>query len=149
MDPFFIYTAIIALVVLILILIAFGIMMNKVKSSDAYPPTFNACPDNWKIDSSGNCLFPMNGGNNRGDIAVSGNIISSSVTAPWYTGTGNLLASAGTESNTPSPSSLTLNNASLWGNLTAYKGLPIRCAQKKWADGLGIVWDGITNYNGC
>lgn len=148
MDPFFTYTAIIAVIVLILILIAFGIMMNKVKSSDAYPPTFNACPDGWKIDSLGNCLFPMTGGKNRGDITATGNIISTGVSYPWYTGAGNLLASAGVDSSATA-TSLKLNNADLWGNLAAYKGLPIRCAQKKWADGLGIVWDGITNYNGC
>jgi hypothetical protein len=150
MDPFFTYTAILAGIILILILVAFGIMMSKVKSSDAYPPTFNACPDNYKIDSSGNCLFPIANGVNRGDVSVDGDIIKSD--NPWHTVLVKTLGTNASGGTAATPSSLELNNPALWANTTtmkAYNGLPIRCAQKKWADGLGIVWDGITNYNGC
>jgi hypothetical protein len=31
----------------------------------------------------------------------------------------------------------------------AYPGLTVRCAKQKWALDNGIVWDGVTNYNGC
>lgn len=33
------------------------------------PPTVNACPDYWDIDSSGNCIIPKNG-NNMGSIST-------------------------------------------------------------------------------
>jgi hypothetical protein len=30
-----------------------------------------------------------------------------------------------------------------------YPGTTDRCAKKRWADTMGIAWDGVTNFNGC
>ena len=43
------------------------------------------------------------------------------------------------------------NNDASWNTIysNTYAGLTARCAKRKWAIENGIVWDGITNYNGC
>lgn len=143
-DPFFMYVSIGAAVILIVVLAAFGVMMYRLKSSDVFPPTQNACPDLWAIDPNNRnaCIVPpTNTSKNRGDITyVSGHpekIEGSSNS--WLT---HLNGSA------TDASSLTLNgNDASWNAL--YPGLTTRCAQKKWAANRDLVWDGITNYTGC
>jgi hypothetical protein len=39
------------------------------------------------------------------------------------------------------------NNESGWQRIAP--GLTTRCAQKQWALNNGIVWDGVSNFNGC
>ena len=54
------------------------------------------------------------------------------------------------EGNTTSPFKYYIQmkgNDPEWGNL--YPKMTIRCAKQKWALDRGIVWDGVTNYNGC
>ncbi len=43
------------------------------------------------------------------------------------------------------------NNDSQWTNYPVYSsmGLSPRCVKRKWANDKGIVWDGVSNYNGC
>jgi hypothetical protein len=43
------------------------------------------------------------------------------------------------------------NNDSQWTNYPNYStmGLTPRCVKRRWANERGIVWDGVSNYNGC
>ena len=42
--------------------------------------------------------------------------------------------------NTGTNSITTVNSATVQGDI---------CAQRKWATTNGIIWDGVSNYNGC
>jgi hypothetical protein len=164
------YVALGALVLLILVLTGLGIMMSQLKSLDVFPPMQNSCPDFWDVSSNPNvCVFPTSnsGAKNLGEIAkqsatvngISLNYIdgTDSYVKSWAPLLG-LTAQNGTAwtSTTGAPSAtastnfmyLTLNgNDASWNTL--YPSLTPRCAKRKWAINNGIVWDGVTNYNGC
>lgn len=45
-----------------LIYVGFSIFFNR-NFTEKEPPTMNACPDYWEVDSNGNCIIPANGTN--------------------------------------------------------------------------------------
>jgi len=136
MDMFYTIVLTIAVVLLILILTYIGISMaNKNNAQSVYPPVVQNCPDYW--DLSGNrCVIPASNLKNTGDIYSS--------TVPNQ----NILSSNSTPGYNPKSSSLQssidFKNAG-WTN----SGALAVCAQKNWAIDHEIVWDGVTNYNGC
>lgn len=141
-DPFFMYVSIGAAVILIVVLAAFGVMMYRLKSSDVFPPTQNACPDLWAIDPNNRnaCIVPQaTSSKNAGDMVYASTGIINGGSNKWV---------AHLNGGNRNTSSLTLNgNDASWNAL--YPGLTTRCAQKKWAANSDLVWDGITNYTGC
>jgi hypothetical protein len=153
------YVSIGALVLLILILIVVGVSMSQLQSLDPFPPTMNACPDYWDVSSNpAYCGFPLlSSMRNQGSIVTASNQIdqASPVNIGMCTaGTSNFgcnnsggntyLNLSGT---TPKFQYMQLNNNPSWSIL--YPGRSERCAQKSWAQTMGITWDGVSNYNGC
>ena len=135
MDVFYTTVLAIALVILILILTYIGIIMLYYKPKQTFPPSLATCPDYWQVylnangDSSG-CIVP------RGTPSINTGIATeqSYMNAPGYKG-------AGTSLGQPY-----INfNDTTWNT----GGKPPICNQKVWANRNQIVWDGVTNYNGC
>jgi len=126
MDVFYIIVSVTALVTLIVFLTFIGIKMTHNKTATAdnpYPPTKSSCPDYWTM-YNGRCLVPSYGTRNTGSITQSSvNLI------PGYRSQDNTV-----DFNDPK-----------W---TSIGGTAI-CNQKKFANMSGIVWDGVSNYNGC
>jgi len=133
--------------------------MSSLKSMTPFPPTQNACPDYWDVGSNpNNCGIPIKSPKNIGQIAINnGSVDKSSANniGMCPSNTSNSFgcgSSSGLNLTDRNPDSnfqyVSLNNNSgAWGNL--YPGLSERCAQRKWANTMGITWDGVTNYNGC
>ena len=154
MDEFYTYVAIGAAVILIIVLIAFGVMMSELHTTDLFPPTYQTCPDMWEINASGGCVVP------RGDTAKNRGLLTLSTSSPYVTtssGDGSLPRDSSesvsskplinAELTSGSSASLNLNDASIMNAL--YPSKSDRCSKKQWALNNGIVWDGVTNYNGC
>lgn len=155
MEDFYFYTIVIALIILIVMLTMIGIILSYGNETKVYPPIQNDCPDYWVQATSadviaGNtrsgestiasdyCKFPSvigtNTGNTDGNLYIANNWpdISNSIGGNLVAGTYYVQIKG---------------NDYKWGNL--YPGMTVRCAKQKWALDRGIVWDGVTNYNGC
>jgi hypothetical protein len=166
-DPFYMYVAIGAFVILIIVLIALGVMMSELQSTTLFPPTQNACPDYWDLSSNGQCVFPHATDNDRNqgtgviqtDKTTDPSIYAIKTTSPGFSGDNGwgkqLSVSNGATTYTGSGSQLNYRYVSLSdpsgiaGMAKLYPGLSTRCAQKKWAVNNNIVWDGVSNFNGC
>ena len=134
MDPFYLYVTIGMLILLVVVLAIAGVAMTKMQTTNLYPPTQNACPDYWEIDSSDPTHCRPVGDTNRGSIvrttAADG---TATLSSPVM---GNVLTSGNTWVDTAKVG-------------TTYSSLSTVCSKKRWADLQGVVWDGVTNYNGC
>ena len=101
---------IIAIILLILALIFFGISIRNNKYTMKFPPVQSQCPDYWEAqeNSTGDqvCFNKKNLGNSNCAKTMNFNH------NPWI-------------------------------------GTDGACNKKKWAENCNIVWDGITNLNGC
>lgn len=153
------YVSIGALVLLIIVLIVIGVSMSSFKSLTSFPPTQNACPDYWDVGMDPNvCGIPTNG-KNIGQIVFksdkSGVDPTNANNIGMCSGTksfgcvdnGEVYLPANAQSNANFKYVKLNNNANTWGTL--YPGVSERCAQRKWANTMGITWDGVTNFNGC
>jgi len=134
MDVFYVIVLTTAVIILILLLTYIGIKMTKNAAGGtvAFPPKVSTCPDYWAMSSTdpSSCIIPYYKKVNTGNI---------------YDASGNL----------------TLNTNSTYGfdsrdysiNFTdlgwTKGGTNAKCAQKKWSNQYGLVWDGVSNYNGC
>ena len=164
-DPFYMYVALGALIVLIIVLIALGVMMSELKSKTLFPPSQNACPDYWDLSSNGQCIYPSAGNTDKnigtgiitrdGATAAPKNYIG--INTPGFARWGTeLYVSDGTTRYTAANAVqqnykyVSLSDPSgIAGMAKLYPGLTTRCAQKKWANNNNIIWDGVTNFNGC
>jgi hypothetical protein len=114
----------VAVIFLILILTAVGVMMLYTSNNNmVYPPTSSTCPDYWAY-TGGNCV---SNGTNEGTVA--GTVAGSN--------NGPVSGSSGTWKLDPADSYFTKN------------GISKTCGQKRWAVTNGVVWDGVSNYNKC
>ena len=135
MDGFQITILIIAAVILILILAVVGVVMSKNVRSSVYPPSSLSCPDYWQLNSDGTCQIPVDTTGAGATIGVNkgtwdGSTVDGTKSLP------GLNSGAGTVNF----------NDSNWGSVGSSSAT---CAQQKWANKYGILWDGISNYNGC
>lgn len=109
----------IAVIFLILILTAVGVIMLYTNNNNmVYPPTSSTCPDYWTY-SNGKCT---SNGTNLGKISAAGPVTGTSATAFSFS---------------PADGYFTQN------------GISQTCGQKRWAVTNGVVWDGVSNYNKC
>jgi hypothetical protein len=165
MEDFYFYAMIVALIILILILTMVGITISYGNSLKRFPLNASQCPDYWTA-SGDYCRFPGTGETNRGnsdflgsgaagpypsdpELLILGNLGSVGYSAANGSGTSYTGANL-TSSNLNTAGSLFVrmnNNDASWNSI--YTGITPRCAKRKWALESGIVWDGITNYNGC
>jgi len=122
MDIFYIIVLSVAIMLLILILTYIGIKMvyNRNSAGNTFPPSYSPCPDYWQSDSTGKCVVPNSGALNRGDGTYETNKPSG-----YSDGKIDFTATA-----------WTTNGSSI-------------CSKRTWANSNNVVWDGITNYNGC
>jgi len=128
MDSFHYSVLGIALVMLIIMFIIVGVMLSRNKVSIIYPPYANDCPNYWSMNSDGKCVLTEGGINTP---------IAPTTSSP---------------SSSPAPALPGFSNGSVdfknqgWGT---YKGATSAiCAKKKWAVDNGVLWDGVSNYNG-
>ena len=122
---------IVAIVVFILVLILMGLMLTNGKSTHAYPPTSNDCPDYWILDSTGNCQVPTSTNSVNTGIYNATNKPTSDLIAPYV--------------NTQTTGWSFDPTNTKWLSTGKTK----TCAQKDWATQYNIMWDGVSNYNSC
>ncbi|NDC83568.1 hypothetical protein EB093_07920 [bacterium] len=177
MDKFYAPVLIGALVLLITILIVVGVVIAKLQSNDLYPPTYATCPDYWDVSANPDycgVYVESNTGRNQGvqlttvgggttkriDTSNSKNVGLCRTPNKFGCKYGATEATADEDSTDYIPTAkgftagtdklqyLKLNNND---DLTTrlYPGTTDRCAKKRWADTMGIAWDGVTNFNGC
>jgi hypothetical protein len=132
MDLFYIIVLTVAVILLILTLTFLGIAMNKMnKETTVFPPTKSTCPDYWTTSTKdlSYCEVPNSNSRNIGSIYASDgkNNLESKLT-PGYDANLNRIGFLHDD----------------WS-----KGGTSTCNQQKWAKQYGVVWDGVTNYNGC
>ena len=151
-----------------------GIAISYSKKLLIYPPTYKNCPDYWTEGDGtpgngkpGYCLYPnVSTYRNRGnsdfntsdgypvpnDEDVTGLSELSYMTYINGSNAEGNIASLNNNNNTVTKLYIKMNgNDASWNKIysNSYAGLTARCAKRKWAIDNGIVWDGITNYNGC
>ena len=171
MEDFYFYACIVALIILIVILTMVGITISMGNSTKRYPLNAASCPDYWTV-SGDYCIYPSTDGTNRGssEFQVSGNPYPTQAEISTVLGNLGSIAYTAYDRNTNTGSGTITsgmditdvaskigingalairmnNNDASWN--AVYKGITPRCAKRKWAMESGIVWDGITNYNGC
>ena len=126
MDVFYIIVSVTALVILIVFLTYIGIVMThnkKATGQNEYPPQYSECPDYWTVYNN-NCLVPQQGTRNYGGINP-----SSLNSVPGYNSADNTIDF----------------NHNGW---TTQGGSAI-CNKRRFANSFNIMWDGVSNYNGC
>lgn len=130
MDLFYVIVLSILTIFLIIVLSYYGIVLQKrVKESKDYPPQPPSdCPDYWTLNVDKTCAIPTSSSKNTGSIYGGDNQIKldTNSTYGYINGT------------------VDFNN-----NGWSSGGTNAVCNKKKWANVNGIVWDGITNFNGC
>ena len=119
-------TMAIAIIILILILTIIGVMLSQ-HNNTIFPPTKNPCPDYWTelIDTNGTISCQIDS-RNIGSFNSNKN-----PHAPGYNSSNN---------------SINFNDPgwSKYSNATT-----IMCGLKKWCNQNKIMWDGVSNFNGC
>ena len=118
----------VAVVVLILVLTVVGLMMAGNQANMLFPPTSLPCPNYWQLTSDGKCKLPYLGPGN-GNEANLGSLKADSSNTPGYDSTNKTVDF----------------NSNAWGA----SGITATCAKQAWAKKAGILWDGVSNYNGC
>jgi len=170
MDDFYFYACVIALIILIILLAMIGIAISYSKKLLIYPPTYKNCPDYWTEGDGttgngqpGYCLFPnQTTYRNRGDTSFSTGDVQQVPSTDDLNGLSELAYLAYNDNNAQvlnltTPADIRKHyikmngNDASWNSIygNSYADLTARCAKRKWAIDNGIVWDGITNYNGC
>ena len=140
MDWFRMVVLTIAVVVLIVLLIFIGILLSKGGSNQAWPPTYNTCPNYWltAVDGSG-CMVPKNLGANSLNVGtIYGNLPSN------LPGEGESLTTKFVNYNNPNA-----YVADPKGDYIALDKFSGMCQKQCWSNQFNIVWDGISNYNNC
>jgi hypothetical protein len=140
MERFYWIVTLIALLALIGILTYIGILMTYYRDKDTtYPPVAASCPDFWMVSDKdpNSCRIPTYSDTAR-------NVGSTYVPAPP-----NATANAApnfqlTVLNTPG-----INITDKDINFTHLDWGASTCTKQTWANTYGLVWDGVTNFNGC
>lgn len=125
MDVFYIIVSVVAIVLLIVFLTYIGIVMKYSKNAtgtNVFPPQASDCPDYWEVFNN-KCKIPKAGTRNYG--SMNGSAIN------------------GTPGYSPSEGTIDFKDAAWSSSGTAI------CNKKKFANKFGLVWDGVSNYNGC
>lgn len=144
MDSFYIIVLSIAVILLIIILTYIGIAMTNKKGKTAvFPPQQSVCPDYWESDMTdmSSCRIPSKDGRNAGTTTKDAN--GRTITS-IYDSNGTLLLNSSNTNGFVAPSLINFNS-SKWDSA----GSSALCAKRDWANTFGIVWDGVSNYNGC
>ena len=141
MNSFQITVLGVAVALLVIILTVVGVVLASNKKNMTFPPSSLPCPNYWQMNSDGKCVIPV--APKMPDNPDPG---YKDYYTPANTGTGDFT----TYNSKPLPgydaASGTVNFAnSGWGTSAS----SATCAKRDWAKKAGILWDGVTNYNGC
>jgi hypothetical protein len=130
MDLFYVIVLTIFIIFLIIVLSYYGIVLQKrIKDIKDYPPQPpSACPDYWTLNANGHCVIPTSSSKNTGSIYGTDNTINLNTNSTYGFNNG-----------------IVNFNDNGWSS----GGTNALCNKKKWANMNNIVWDGVTNYNGC
>lgn len=134
----------IAVTLLIIILAVIGVLLIKNKKNLIFPPTSLPCPNYWQLNADGTCSIPVATPmpNNAG--AVSSQYMDSYIPVnigSWDRKTYNGKPLPGLDAT-----GYSINfSHNGWGS-SSYSAT---CAKRDWAKKAGIIWDGVSNYNGC
>jgi hypothetical protein len=125
MDMFKIIVVVVAVLLFIVVLTMIGLLINTTNhTGTVYPPIINQCPDGWMTDGSSNCIIPSN-------INL-GNLTSFEKVPGYFVN-----ASTGKKE---------INFADVGWSVY---GMTDQCNKRLWSNTNNIVWDTISNYNGC
>ena len=137
MERFYWIVILIALLALIGILTYIGILMTYYRYKDTtYPPVAASCPDLWMVSPTNPniCRIPT-----YSDKAIN---------------VGSTYVPALPDSN--DPPNFQLNESNTHGINMTTKDIDFTgshwastCTKQSWANTYGLVWDGVTNFNGC
>ena len=134
METFHLVVLSVATVLLILVLIFIGLLMDKGDKNLAYPPSYGTCPDYWTLSTDGSkCIIPTF----QNNINVGSMYDNNTEQLTQY-----VVQTPGFSydmSNNIVTNYIDFNNAGWTG----------MCSKKEWANMLGVVWDGVSNYNEC
>lgn len=134
METFHLVVLSVATVLLIVVLIFIGVLMNKGDRDLAYPPSYGTCPDYWTLSKDGTkCIIPSF----KNDLNVGTMYDKHTEQLTQY-----VIDSPGFShdvSNNMVTNYIDFNDDKLTGI----------CSKKDWANMLGVVWDGVSNYNEC
>lgn len=133
METFYIIVLTVAGIFLILILTFVGILFTAKNNSTIYPPIQNKCPDYWTDAAEKGCTIS--------DLNIGTLKDGSSYKMTSTSGTTGVYTPGYDSANT------TVNFADTKWESGFLK--TNRCALKQWANANKIVWDGVSNYNGC
>ena len=167
MEDFYFYACVIAFIILIVCLTMIGITISYGNSLKLFPSIQKPCPDYWTEGTDGDagyCLYPGKSQTNPGhsefagadpkvpsvDDAVELNKLGTRVYAT--SADKEVIPYASANRTTLDRYYIQLNgNDDTWNAIygNAYASMTPICAKRKWANDNGIIWDGITNYNGC
>ena len=112
---------VISIIILIGTLVLIGYMLHKAQSTTLYPPEISMCPDFWEVVEKKKDAQGMG-------LAQTGQLLCRP--NPDLGDKGNVGEYAGGDFDFNKPE---------------YQGAKGRGAKAKWAEGLGIYWDGITD----
>ena len=128
METFYLVVLSVAIILLIIILAYIGVYGMNEKSKSAFPPVKYDCPDYWQTNGDGECVIPTSG--------------------PNMGAFNNIADLIPTIQNIPGIDPINTDTINFEHAGWSASGSS-RCAQKKWANDNGIVWDTVSNYNQC
>lgn len=153
METFYIIVLSVAISILILLLAFYGLFMNSsIKNTASYPPLpAPTCPDYWSVATDGSCKIPTASptSKNLGSLFP---IKVDSSNKPMQNPDGSPVYGAIilTKTNTPGFDSTAPPGKVDFSHKDWSKGgTSALCNQKAWANGANVMWDGVSNYNGC
>ena len=134
METFHLVVLSVATVLLIVVLIFIGVLMNKGDRDLAYPPSYGTCPDYWTLSKDGTkCIIPSF----KNDLNVGTMYDKHTEQLTQY-----VIDSPGFSHDVSN--NMVRNYIDF--NDDKWTGI---CSKKDWANMLGVVWDGVSNYNEC
>ena len=146
MDDYISYLIIVGTIVIIITLVIFYIMLNYSDSSNNWPPEIMSCPDYWEttnVDGKTRCkdadhITPWATRRTESDGAVVADDTERDdwVATTWSADGPEHNVDYGDFSCDDETSPEYCADSGVWNT---------HCRKKKWADELGISWDGITN----
>lgn len=148
MSNFYLITVIIAVIILIIALTFIGLALKKSIQDNAVTVYSNPCPDYWKLQDGekAKCLIPTTTGGkiaqNIGALTLSGQYDLSDNSMNSIT---RYIRDSAPITTTDGSYYVMDINSSKWTDASGYAGYSFSCAHKKWANDLGISWDGVSN----
>ena len=134
METFHLVVLSVATVLLIVVLIFIGVLMNKGDRDLAYPPSYGTCPDYWTLSKDGTkCIIPSF----KNDLNVGTMYDKHTEQLTQY-----VIDSPGFSHDVSN--NMVTNYIDF--NDDKWTGI---CSKKDWVNMLGVVWDGVSNYNEC